>query len=81
MLLKVFVYAYAVGVLSSRRIAKELRKNIHFMWLSGKQRPVYNPGQNGHQFRLKTDSDSGGKRTLIPEINGQFSLRRRNRQG
>ena len=39
MLLKVIVYAYTQGVFSSRRIAKELRENIHFMWLSGMNRP------------------------------------------
>ena len=41
MMLKVFVYAYAVGIFSSRKIAKELRENIYFMWLSGKQRPDF----------------------------------------
>ncbi len=41
MMLKVFVYAYAVGIFSSRKIAKELRENIHFMWLSGKQTPDF----------------------------------------
>lgn len=41
MMLKVFVYAYSVGVFSSRKIARELRENIHFMWLSGKQRPDF----------------------------------------
>ena len=41
MMLKVFVYAYSVGIFSSRKIAKELRENIHFMWLSGKQTPDF----------------------------------------
>ena len=39
MLLKVIVYAYTQRVFSSRRIAKELRENINFMWLSGMNRP------------------------------------------
>jgi len=48
MLLKVFVYAYAVGVFSSRKIAKALRENIYFMWLSGKQTPDF---RTLNQFR------------------------------
>ena len=34
MLLKVIVYAYTQRVFSSRRIAKELRENVNYMWLS-----------------------------------------------
>jgi transposase len=39
MLLKVIVYAYTQRVFSSRRIAKEIRENINYMWLSGMNRP------------------------------------------
>lgn len=39
MLLKVMVYAYTQRIFSSRRIAKELRENINYMWLSGMNRP------------------------------------------
>ncbi len=35
MLLKVLVYAYTQQSYSSRKIAKTLRENIHYMWLSG----------------------------------------------
>src|SRR5512137_1639548 len=35
MLLKVLVYAYAEKIYTSRRIAKALRENIYFMWISG----------------------------------------------
>lgn len=41
MLLKVILYAYLDGVRSSRRIAKALRENVHYMWLSGSQRPDF----------------------------------------
>lgn len=41
MLLKVLLYGYLDGVRSSRRLAKALRENIHYMWLSGKQRPDF----------------------------------------
>lgn len=39
MLLKVIVYAYTQRAFSSRQIAKALRENIHFMWLSGMNQP------------------------------------------
>jgi transposase len=41
MLLKVILYAYSQRVFSSRRIAKALRENIHFMWLSGMNQPDF----------------------------------------
>ena len=41
MLLKVLIYAYTQKIYSSRTIAKALRENIHFMWLSGNNRPDF----------------------------------------
>ena len=41
MMLKVFVYAYTQKLYSSRQIAKALRENIHFMWLSGNNTPDF----------------------------------------
>ena len=41
MMLKVIVYAYTQKIYSSRRIAKALRENIHFMWLSGNNQPDF----------------------------------------
>lgn len=41
MLLKVLIYAYTQQIYSSRKIAKALRENIHFMWLSGNSRPDF----------------------------------------
>ena len=48
MLLKVMLYGYLDGVRSSRRIAKALRENVHYMWLSGSQRPDF---RNLNRFR------------------------------
>ena len=39
MMLKVLVYAYSEQIYSSRRIAKALRENVNFMWLSGGNKP------------------------------------------
>jgi len=41
MMLKVLVYAYAQLIYTSRQIAKALRENVTFMWLSGGNRPDF----------------------------------------
>jgi transposase len=41
MLLKVLIYAYSQQIYSSRKIAKALRENIYFMWLSGNSHPDF----------------------------------------
>jgi transposase len=41
MLLKVILYAYSQRTFSSRQIAKALRENIHFMWLSRMNQPDF----------------------------------------
>jgi transposase len=59
MLLKVLVYAYAERVYSSRRIAKALRENIHFMWISGESRP---------DFRTINDFRGSRVKAVIEEV-------------
>jgi len=39
MLLKVMIYAYTQRTFSSRQIAKALRENINYLWLSGMNQP------------------------------------------
>ncbi len=51
MMLKVLVYAYTQRIYSSRQIAKALRENIHFMWLSGRNQPDF---RTLNDFRSKT---------------------------
>jgi transposase len=41
MMLKVLVYGYTQRLYSSRLIAKALRENVHFMWLSGNNKPDF----------------------------------------
>lgn len=41
MMLKVLVYAYTQGIYSSRKIAKALRENVNFMWISGNSQPDF----------------------------------------
>lgn len=49
MMLKVMIYSYSQRVYSSRQIAKALRENISFMWLSGNNRPDF---RTINRFRL-----------------------------
>lgn len=41
MLLKVWIYGYCQGVYTSRKLAKKLREDLCFMWLSGKSTPCF----------------------------------------
>jgi transposase len=41
MMLKILVYGYIERQYSSRKIAKALRENLNFMWLSGQNRPNF----------------------------------------
>lgn len=51
MMLKVLVYAYMQRIFSSRQIAKALRENVNFMWLSGGNRPDF---RTLNRFRSST---------------------------
>lgn len=57
MLLKVLVYAYAERIYSSRRIAKALRENIHFMWISGGNQPDFRTINDFRGSRMKAVID------------------------
>jgi len=41
MLLKLLIYGYSIGIRSSRRIRKEAREDLIFMWLAGMQEPDF----------------------------------------
>lgn len=53
MLLKVIVYAYAEKIYSSRRIAKALRENINYLWISGGSRPDFRTLNNFRSSWMK----------------------------
>ena len=53
MLLKVLVYAYTQKIYSSRRIARALRENIHFTWLSGGNQPDFRTINDFRGSRMK----------------------------
>lgn len=41
MMLKALIYSYSQGIYTCRKIAQQLRENVHYMWLSGMQRPDF----------------------------------------
>jgi transposase len=53
MLLKVMVYAYLNNIYSSRKMEAALLENIHFMWLSGMNKPDHNTINRFRSERLK----------------------------
>lgn len=53
MLLKVILYGYSVGLRSSRRLQKELREDVVFMWLSGMKEPDFRTISDFRKDRLK----------------------------
>ena len=58
MLLKVLLYGYVEGIYTTRRIAKALRENVHFMWLSGMSYPDFRTLNNFRSGRLKEHIDT-----------------------
>jgi hypothetical protein len=56
-MLKVFVYGYMTRVFSSRMLAKALRENVMFMWLSGGQTPDFRTLNSFRGSRLKDAMD------------------------
>ncbi|HOV09391.1 MAG TPA: transposase [Spirochaetota bacterium] len=52
-LLKVVIFAYTQRIYSSRQIAKALRENIYFMWLSGMNRPDFRTINRFRSWRMR----------------------------
>jgi transposase len=59
MLMKVWIYAIVMKVYTGRQLAKALRENIYFKWLSGNNTP---------DFRTLNDFRSGRLKGVIEEI-------------
>ena len=57
MLLKVITYAYIEKIYTCRPIAKALKENIYFMWLSGMSTPDFTTINNFKSKRLKESVD------------------------
>jgi transposase len=57
MLLKVITYGYIENIYTTRRIAKALKENIYFMWISGMSTPDFTTIHNFRSKRLKEAVD------------------------
>lgn len=53
MMLKVLVYAYTQRVYTSRQIAKQVRENLYYLWLSGNQTPDFRTINNFRGSRMR----------------------------
>ncbi len=53
MLIKLLLYGYSIGIRSSRRIQKETREDVVFMWLSGMQEPDFRTISDFRKDRIK----------------------------
>lgn len=53
MLIKVWTYAYCEKIYTSRPLAKKLREDVVFMWLSGNQRPDFKTLSNFRSMRMQ----------------------------
>ena len=53
LMLKVVVYSYLTNIYSSRKMETALKENIHFMWLSGNNKPDHNTINSFRGQRLK----------------------------
>src|SRR5579872_1941997 len=75
MLLKVVVYAYLRNIYSSRKMEEALKENIHFMWLSGQNRPDHNTLARFRSGRLRTSlREVFSQVVLLLAENGSLSL-------
>ena len=53
MMLKVIIYAYTQKIYTTRKIAKALRENIYFMWISAKSTPDFRTINNFRSSVMK----------------------------
>lgn len=65
MLLKVIIYGYLNNLYSSRKIAKALRENVHFIWLSGQQFPDYRTINYFRGKRLRNNIEAIFKQVVL----------------
>lgn len=65
MMLKIMIFSYINRIYSSRQIAKALRENVAFMWLSGGNRP---------DFRTINNFRSGKLKGAINELFGEMAI-------
>ncbi|MDP4267664.1 MAG: IS1182 family transposase [Bacteroidota bacterium] len=53
MLLKVILYAYCLKIYTGRKIARAIKRDVHFIWLSGQNSPDFRTINNFRSGKLK----------------------------
>jgi len=75
MMIKVLNYAYLNKIFTSRKIAKALREDVNFMWLSGMSRPDFRTINIFRSSRLKPVMDEVfASMVLFCQTNGYITL-------
>lgn len=65
MLIKVWIYGYCGKVYTSRPLAKAMRENIHYIWLSGNQQPCFKTLSEFRGNKMQTLVDVVFKEVLL----------------
>ena len=64
MMIKLWIYGYCERYYTSRRLAKAIRENIHYMWLSGHHQPCFKTLNNFRSGKLSEMIDIVFKEVL-----------------
>lgn len=72
MMLKIILYAYSVKIYTGRKIARALRSDIHFMWLSGNSQPDFRTINDFRSSRLKETIENIFEQMLMFLVDGQY---------
>ena len=64
MMLKVIIYAYMNNIYSCRRIEQSLRRDIHYIWLAGYEKPDF---VTINRFRLRVKDEIENGFPLLPK--------------
>lgn len=72
MLLKVILYAYLQNIYSGRKMEQLLKRDVHFMWLSGMQRPDFNTINLFRKHRLAGFIDNIFTQVVEMLVNAKF---------
>ncbi len=72
MMLKIILYAYSIKIYTGRKIARALRSDIHFMWLSGNSQPDFRTINNFRGTRLKETIENIFEQVLLFLVDKQY---------
>ena len=67
MMLKIILYAYMNNIYSCRKIERQVRRDIHYIWLAAQERPDLSKPQwlKSKRLRLILNYDTASRRVYI----------------